>query len=269
MPSTPLISVITICYNEGSDCVHRTCQSVVAQKDQGGFTNFEWLVIDGGSTDGSMEAFKHYQSHMTSLISEPDKGLYDAMNKGIDRATGQYILFMNSGDSFVGVDDLKTYSNVIAEAKNNGQSLDIITGQKKCLGNDELLINSTDQLSKLFFYEKNILPHQATLTHRRLYRDYGNFNLRYRIVADNDWFIRVYMHEPDLLYRKIDKPLAKFKKGGVSTSSNKRHIYRHIYEDILSMTHNKLWIGAIISEQKIGRALEAWVRHWIRILQLS
>ena len=88
------LSIATVCYNEKD--IGRTCESIVSQSCQ----DFEWIVVDGGSTDGSLEVIKHYKERIDILISEPDNGIYDAMNKGIRLAKGKWINFMNGGDTF-------------------------------------------------------------------------------------------------------------------------------------------------------------------------
>ena len=88
------LSIVTVCYNEKD--IGRTCESIVSQSCQ----DFEWIVVDGGSTDGSLEVIKHYKERIDILISEPDNGIYDAMNKGIRLAKGKWINFMNGGDTF-------------------------------------------------------------------------------------------------------------------------------------------------------------------------
>ncbi|ROT05017.1 glycosyltransferase, partial [Muribaculaceae bacterium Isolate-104 (HZI)] len=112
------ISVVTVCYN-AADSIEQTMLSVLNQS----YPYIEYIVIDGGSTDGTVDIIKKYADRLAYWVSEPDKGIYDAMNKGIAAATGSYINFMNSGDSF--------YDNRVVEAifKDGCDSADIIYGK--------------------------------------------------------------------------------------------------------------------------------------------
>ena len=98
------LSVITICYNI-KDEIERTCESIVSQTNQ----DFEWIVVDGVSTDGTVDILNKYKDKMTVYISEPDKGIYNAMNKGIKRAKGEYLNFMNGGDCFAASDIVEKF----------------------------------------------------------------------------------------------------------------------------------------------------------------
>ena len=121
----PKISVVTVCYNAVND-IEKTILSVINQT----YPNIEYLIIDGGSKDGTMDIVNKYKDKIDVIVSEPDKGIYDAMNKGIDRATGDWINFMNAGDMFWEKDSiLKVFA-----ASGVDDSLDVIYGfqiQKK------------------------------------------------------------------------------------------------------------------------------------------
>lgn len=95
MNTQPTITIVTVTYN-CADSIEATIQSVLQQS----YTHIEYILIDGGSTDGTQEIISKYSQQIASYISEPDKGIYDAMNKGIDRATGEWIFFLNAGDTF-------------------------------------------------------------------------------------------------------------------------------------------------------------------------
>ena len=132
------LSIITINRNNSAG-LHKTIESVVSQT----FTDYEYIIIDGASTDGSVDIIKQYANKITSWVSEPDKGIYNAMNKGILKATGEYLLFLNSGDS------LHTY-NVLNEIFRKEINSKIILGDV-----NKIQINEISEIEKPLLYYKN------------------------------------------------------------------------------------------------------------------
>lgn len=114
----PLISVVTICYNEPH--LEKTCESIVSQTYQ----NFEWIVIDGGSKQETLDVFENYKTYMTYFVSEKDRGIYHAMNKGLLQARGEYVIFMNAGDYFYS-------SDILEKVVDSGLDQDIVYGDLK------------------------------------------------------------------------------------------------------------------------------------------
>ena len=106
MTNETLISIITVCYNI-KDEIERTCESIISQTAN----NYEWIVVDGGSIDGTVDILNKYKDKMSVFISEKDTGIYNAMNKGIKRATGEWCIFMNGGDCFASKISLKNFLN--------------------------------------------------------------------------------------------------------------------------------------------------------------
>lgn len=163
------LSIITVNYNNCAG-LQKTIDSVVAQT----WRDFEWIIIDGGSTDGSKELIEKYQNHFAYWCSEPDKGVYNAMNKGVVKAKGDYLLFLNSGD-------ILYTNNTLAEIEKAKYDADIVTG---------IVLRSTTMLP-LRHHNENLvkqliqdtLSHQGTLIKRSLFDKY-RYREDYRIVSD-------------------------------------------------------------------------------------
>jgi glycosyltransferase involved in cell wall biosynthesis len=198
------LSIITINYNN-RDGLQKTIDSVLSQT----WTDFEWLVIDGGSTDGSKELIEKYQKHFTYWCSEPDRGVYHAMNKGINHARGEYLLFLNSGDCLYGPTVLQQFSDIPKDA-------DLISGQVIRSDNGELLRKYDTDIVKLLI--KDTLNHQGTFIHQKLF-DHYRYNENYKIVSDwiawIDWIIK-----DGCSYKMVDTIIATQDTQGVSICHN-------------------------------------------------
>ena len=140
-------SIITICRNEAA-AIRATCDSVCAQS----FGDYEWIVIDGGSTDGTLKILDDYEDNIKCLLSESDQGIYDAMNKGLRCSQGEHVIFMNAGDYFAGVD-------VLARV-NDMPEADLIVGNMVLKEKNELC-EAPGQLPEGYLL-RSMLPHQAT-----------------------------------------------------------------------------------------------------------
>ncbi len=165
------LSIITINYNN-RDGLQKTIDSVLAQT----WTDFEWIVIDGGSTDGSRELIEQYQENFAYWCSEPDKGVYNAMNKGIAKAKGEYLNFMNSGDTYY---EAETLQKVFSEKR----TADILYGD--CVMDnkgEKSIIHYPDEMEFFYLYEKMIC-HQAMFLRHSLLKSNG-YDESLRICAD-------------------------------------------------------------------------------------
>lgn len=193
----PQISIITIVYNDaaGLEC---TIKSVIAQN----FDNYEYIIVDGGSTDETVNVIKTYDEKITKWISEPDKGIYDAMNKGIKMAQGEWLIMMNAGDCFADENVLK---NVFVHD---------IPDEKTFIYSDvySLRPNSKKILRHLSF-EKGNLIHQAIIYRRSLHQEHGYYIVTKKlIISDYLFFIRI----PAEQVMKIATVIAVYEGGGVS-----------------------------------------------------
>lgn len=180
MKDNTRLSIITINYNN-SEGLEKTIKSIISQS----YSNYEYIVIDGGSTDGSLEVLKKYSSHIDICISEPDSGVYNAMNKGILKASGEYVIFINSGDLLYKTDVL---SNVFADAPD----VDLIYGDLQRVFPDKKtdIVYMPETLSLYFlFYET--LSHPTTFIRRNLFLKYGLYREDLKIVSDWAFFLKL------------------------------------------------------------------------------
>ena len=177
------LSVITINYNN-RDGLRKTIESVVNQTCR----DFEYIIIDGGSTDGSVDVIKQYADKIDYWVSEPDKGIYNAMNKGIAVAHGEYLNFMNSGDCFY-------ESTVVENVLPNLCSADFYVGNIYVDNNGQLsLLNSSfvnhNLLNQIIF---SGIPHQATFIRKETFDKFGYYREDLKIVSDFDHFYKAIM----------------------------------------------------------------------------
>ncbi|UHG94039.1 glycosyltransferase family 2 protein [Spirosoma oryzicola] len=179
MKTAPLLSIITVNLNNRAG-LEQTIQGVINQK----FTSFEFLIIDGGSNDGSHEIIDFYTDAISYWVSEPDRGIYHAMNKGIERATGQYCLFLNSGDWFVD-------EQVLERCFNERQTADLLIGGCHVSKNGRIIhtYKPTGEITFNSFY-KTTIPHQSTFIKKALFDRLGNYRETYKIHGDYEFWIR-------------------------------------------------------------------------------
>jgi len=204
------LSIITINLNN-RDGLLKTIDSVVAQT----FRDFEWIVIDGGSTDGSRELIEQYADHIAYWVSEPDKGIYNAMNKAVKKAKGEYLLFLNSGDWLLDEKVLQDFSN-------SSISADIIGGDVRLIYDEDWMpivkSPSPEKVGFDYFYHGN-LCHQSTFIKRELFDKYGLYEEQYRIVSDWEFFMKVLVVH-NALYGRFNRVVSCFPVDGISADPN-------------------------------------------------
>lgn len=204
----PKLSVITIVYNNVQD-IERTLLSVINQT----YPNIEYIIIDGLSTDGTVAIIKKYESRIGKFISEKDEGIYDAMNKGLALATGDYVLFMNSGDEIYAND---TVVNVFATADDAdiyyGET-EMINGEGQSLG--QRRHKAPQMLSVQSFKYGMSVSHQAIYIKRSLS---GPYDRKYQLSSDIDWILQAIKKAKTIV--NVHQYVAKYLVGGMS---KKRH----------------------------------------------
>ena len=181
---TPKFSVITVTYN-ARPLLEDTIQSVISQT----YHHVEYIIVDGGSHDGTQTLIDKYREHIACVVSEPDRGLYDAMNKGIRLATGDYLCFLNAGDSFHEDDTLQQMVHTIHTA----ELPDVIYGETALVDREGHFVrmrrlSAPETLTWKSFRQGMLVCHQAFFAKRSLAEPY---DLQYRFSADFDWCIRV------------------------------------------------------------------------------
>lgn len=212
---TPLFSIITVCYN-AADTLGPTLRSVDSQTCR----LYEHLIVDGGSTDGTLKLLASQPNELRKVTSERDKGIYDAMNKGLSRAKGDYVIFLNAGDRFHAADTLETYAKAIMDNDYPG----IVYGQTNLVDKDGRKIagrhlEAPEQLSLKSFAEGMLVCHQAMAVLRRITPLY---DVSWRFSADYEWVIRCLQHSRQNVYTGC--VTADFLSEGTTTANRRRSL---------------------------------------------
>ncbi len=216
-----LVTIVTVTYN-AEDLLEETILSVIGQD----YENIEYIIIDGGSTDGTLEIIKKYEEKIDYWISEPDEGIYSAMNKAIEKATGEWINFMNAGDTFV---DKKTISIVMHSLE---EDTDVIFGDH--MQNGKLCSVEGRKITRL-------IPccHQSLFVKTHVHKKYP-YNTMYRIAADYEVLLK--MHLDGKKFQYIKKPIANYLRNGFSDQNQ----IRWQLENLTLMMNNHIDLGEII-----------------------
>ncbi len=209
----PKFSIITVTFN-AERWLERTILSVLNQS----YTNVEYIVIDGASTDHTVQLIKQYEAGIDYWVSEPDKGLYDAMNKGLRKATGDYVWFLNAGDTLYTADTLQT---IVSKLKKSSALPDVLYGetqivdaQGRALGMRRL--KAPRKLTWKSFRMGMLVCHQSFVMKRELAPEYDT---SYRLVADYEWCIRCLKRAKRIKHTHLI--LSNYLEEGLSTANRK------------------------------------------------
>jgi len=200
-----LISIITINYNNLIG-LEKTLRSVEAQT----YRDFEHIIIDGGSTDGSKEFIEKNAKSFGYWVSEQDKGIYNAMNKGIQKANGAYLLFLNSGDHFYG-------NSVLEENFEFIKAYDLIYFNIKVITDKMEYIKNTPDHLVFSYFTNDTLPHQATFIKASLFEKVGFYDESLKIVSDWKFFVES-ICKFNASYLKVENILATHYLNGISAT---------------------------------------------------
>ncbi|MBO7672686.1 glycosyltransferase [bacterium] len=202
------LSVITICYNEPN--LEKTCESIINQTWQ----DFEWIVVDGGSNETIQKIWDKYKYRIDTFISEPDDGIYNAYNKGIKLASGEYINLMNAGDYFY---DNNVLDNIFGRNQNHDE--DFLYGDTYMSDNNDLYNSYTLQYPEIkdknyFLY--NFVNTQSAFMKKSLFEKFGYYDENYKIIAD--WEKCINFASNGICFKKLNLIVANFNVCGVSFS---------------------------------------------------
>jgi glycosyltransferase involved in cell wall biosynthesis len=208
----PRLSVITIVYNNVRD-IERTIRSVVNQT----YANIEYVIVDGLSNDGTLQVIEKYKDRITKIVSEKDEGIYDAMNKGLSLATGDYVIFMNSGDEFY---DSETVAAVFV----SGDNADIYYGETEMIADDGSSLGQRRHKAPAKFTWRGFkygmsISHQAIYIRRSLAEPYDR---RYQLSSDIDWIIRAAKKAKKIV--NVNRYVAKYLVGGMSKKKHRQSL---------------------------------------------
>ena len=201
----PLLTIITINYNNRSG-LEKTIGSVGAQE----YRVFEYIVIDGGSTDGSKELIEAKSQELDYWVSERDKGIYHAMNKGIKRASGEYLLFLNSGDMLNGPDGL-------SRLLSGDPKEDIIYGDLVMQTEDGAWLKRHPDEITFDYFLRDTLPHPSSAIRKDLFDRVGFYNESFKIVSDWEFFMNAICRF-NASYKHVPFPISVFYQDGISSN---------------------------------------------------
>lgn len=205
--SNSKISIITAVFN-AKNTVENTIKSVFNQA----YPNIEYIIIDGGSTDGTVDIIKKYEDKISYWVSEEDGGIYDAWNKGLEKATGEWVCFLGADDQLV-KDHTETYMNYILEAK---EEFDYVMSKVDLVDKSGSFIRTIGKPYKWNAFKKRMCClHTGSMHSKKYFDKYGYFDTKYRIVGDYEILLRA---KDNLKVGYIDKSTVKMQIGGVSDS---------------------------------------------------
>lgn len=211
------ISIITVCYNS-EKTIEDTIQSVINQT----YENIEYIIIDGKSSDSTLFIINKYKNNISLIISEKDKGIYDAINKGIDLATGEIIGNLNSDDFYIDNNVIEDVVTQLQQTKAKGLYADLIYVDNENTNKITRLWKS-NEYKKDMFLKGWMPPHPTFFVKKEIYQRYGKFNLDFTSAADYELMLRfIHKHEISLTY--LPRVIVKMRVGGISNASLKNRI---------------------------------------------
>lgn len=210
----PLVSIVTINRNAADD-LRRTLEMTSAQSS----TEFEQIVIDGGSTDGSVDLIRDSAFRVDRWVSEPDRGIYDAQNKGMRLARGRFILFLNSGDHFIDENSLAMAAARLDDTDLHSFDMVVRGFQQRNGGKD--FVKAAPEQATFSYFARDTLPHQSTFIRRELFERHGDYDTSLQIASDWKAFM-LWICRHHCSYRHHPVPLSVFYGDGLSSRPENR-----------------------------------------------
>ncbi len=251
MNNFPEFSIVTVCFNS-EKTITKTIESVLVQK----FNNYEYIIVDGVSNDGTMDIVKSYEAKFNGrlrYISEPDKGIYDAFNKGVRMSKGKYVWIVNS-DDYIEPDALENLYKITSLYSSDNAP--IITGGLRLVknGNQEILIGTPEKAKIAYMKDYMGAAHPSTLIPKYIYNQIGLYDDRYNIAGDLAWFHNAYGRGIEYLF--VETVITNMLCEGISSRPN----FKKDLEDRILFFRSKY-------KNRLHRAIKGlrWCLHYVRL----
>lgn len=229
-----IISIISPVYNALDD-LKKTYSSILVQnKEQFLGNEIEWIIMDGNSTDGTKEKAQYWQKKHDFIFafSESDDGIYDAMNKGVAKANGEYVIFLGAGDVFSGSGVLR---KLLLELRKHKP--DVLYGWSYMV-DGEVKKPYLRRIDRSYCFRADPISHQAIIARKKLLKDYP-FQLKYKVAADQDWIMHTYKFKNS--FRFIDMPICDYDIHGFSATEEGKRISTNEIQEIHRKYYPSMW----------------------------
>lgn len=256
MINSPLVSIVTVSYNEVST-IEQTILSIINQT----YPNIEYIIIDGGSTDGTVDVIKKYANKIAYWVSEPDKGIYDAMNKGIAYSHGEYCNFINAGDKFCS-------SYILKQVMDFNHVADIIVGQDLHINENNKIVSRSilpQRYNLLHFYITTI-PHQSSFIRTSLLKKYY-YDTSLNIVSDWKFYLQSIVLDGCSVAAYNNVIVICNPRGASSDNKQMKEEREKVLKELLpAYIVNDYQYLSCLGEEFIENAFFLFKKHWIRFL---
>jgi glycosyltransferase involved in cell wall biosynthesis len=243
---TPAISAITICKNSAAT-IERALQSVTRSS----YRKLQYVIVDGGSTDGTLQVIERYRAHVAKLVSEPDGGISEALNKAIALSDGEYHIIVHADDEL-----LPGALERLGEAAKDPEA-EVVCGTALVVTHDDRLVRTfRPEPAKLL--EKMSIPHMGSLIRRAAWEAVGGYDVRRRIAMDHHFMLKVLRKYGPGAFKCIDHPVARYSLGGVSDRQvirGFRELRQNLIEAGVGRLHAYRAYGVLVCKARVARLL--------------